>query len=326
MRPVLPKVAVLAAAFAALPAAAQVPAKVHSIGVVLPFERAAIERKAIPVQRPFEEALRELGWVDGRNVKLLWRPKASVEELVRAPVDVIVSFGNPLDEMKATATIPIVAYMGHTAEQVALPPGSRPAPNVTGISVQAHAGLAQKRLELLKEAAGVKRVARVYLAQALHFGDASELLPEYATAARALGLEVFPVTVGGPEDIRAAFAEIARRGNAGVMFGAFRRSLPGMEQRWDAAMEEIARHRLPAIFDVPLAADEGAMMGLGEDVPKRARRLAYFVDRILRGAKPSDLPVEQPVAFELVVNLKAAESIGVKIPPAVLLRADRVIR
>ena len=115
-------------------------------------------------------------------------------------------------------------------------------------------------------------------------------------------------------------------GHAGVMFGAFRRSLPGMEERWDAAMAEIARHRIPAIFDVPLAAEEGAMMGFGEDIPKRARRLAFYVDRVLRGVKPADLPIEQPLSFEFVVNLKAAEAIGVKIPQSVLLRADRVLR
>lgn len=247
-------------------------------------------------------------------------------ELVQRPVDVIVSFGNPLLEMKATSTIPIVAYMGHTQEQVSMPAGPRPAPNVTGISVQAHAGLAQKRLELLKEVAGVKRVARFYLGDRLRFGTAEELPPEYAAAARVLGIELFTVAVGGVEDIPVAFTEIAKRGNAGVMFGAFRRSLPGMQERWDAVMVQLARHRMPAVFDVPLAADEGALMGLGEDIPKRARRLAYFVDRILRGAKPADLPVEQPLAFELAVNLKAAESIGVKVPPAVLLRADRVIR
>jgi len=302
---------------------AQQSGRVHRIGVVLPFEQQAIDRKAVPVQRPLEEGLRDLGWVDGRNVQILWRAKAGIEELVRLPVDVIVAFGSADQELRATATIPIVAHWGYTAEQGMAP---RTHKNLTGISVEAHPQLAQKRLELLKETAGVKRVARFYLGEPLRIGSPDEILKEYREAARKLGVEIFPVWATTPDEIRAAFREIAQRGGSGVMLGAYRGSLPGLKASWDALIEEAARHRLPTMSDVPLAADEGAMIGFGENIPARSRRLAYFVDRILRGARPSDLPIEQPLGFELVVNVKAAESIGVKVPPSVLLQADRVVR
>jgi putative ABC transport system substrate-binding protein len=327
MRPMMPtplRVAAFAAAFAALPAATQSPARLPTVGVVLPFEKPAIDAKSIPVQRPLEEGLRDLGWVDGRNVRILWRPKESIDELVRLPVDVIVAFGNPILETQATSTIPIVAHMQHSVEQSTA--SGRPSPNVTGISVEAGPDLAQKRLQLLKEATGIKRVARFYVGAPLRVGTLDELAPEYGVAARALDLEVFPVWVQGPEDVPAAFREIARRGNVGISFGSFRRSLPGMEATWDSLMAQVSRHRIPAIFDIPQAADEGALMGFGVDIPQRSRRLAHYVDRILKGARPVDLPIEQPVSVELVVNLRAAESIGVKIPDTVLLRADRVIR
>ena len=121
------------------------------------------------------------------------------------------------------------------------------------------------------------------------------------------------------------FRELARRGSVGVMFGAYRR-LPGMESTWDLLMEQLAHHRIPSMFDIPTAADEGAMMGYGVNIPERSRRLAYYVDRILRGAKPADLPMEQPVSIEFTVNARTAEAIGVRIPAPVLLQADRVIR
>jgi putative tryptophan/tyrosine transport system substrate-binding protein len=241
------------------------------------------------------------------------------------PVDVIVAFGGAERELDATSTIPVVGHLTYTAEQVGAAPAWKRSANLTGVSVEAHPLLAQKRLELLKEAAGVKRVARLYLGPPLRFGAVSEMLPEYTAASRALGIEVFPVWAANPDEVRTALAEVARRGGAGVMLGAYRGSLPGMAPLWAAIVEELTRHRLPSVSDVPQAADEGAMIGFGEDIPKRSRRLAYFVDRILRGAKPADLPIEQPLTFELVVNVKAAESVGVRIPAAVMLRADRVV-
>jgi len=121
----------------------------------------------------------------------------------------------------------------------------------------------------------VKRVARLYFGQSLRFRSAAEMLPEYAIAARALGVEIFTVEVGGPEDMPAAFRELARGGGVGLMIGSIRRSLPGMEARWDALMEQIARYRVPAIYEIPLAADEGGMMGYGENVPERLDRLTH---------------------------------------------------
>jgi putative ABC transport system substrate-binding protein len=196
---------------------------------------------------------------------------------------------------------------------------------VTGITTEGQGGLGTKRLALLKETAPIKRVARLYTSQPLRFGAASELLPEYRDAARALGLEIFPVWASSPEDLRVVFAELARRGDVGLLVGPVNRR-PGLEPRWDALLELVSRYRIPAIYDLPRAVDDGGMMGYGEDFAVPMRRLAYFVDRILRGAKPADLPIEQGNRLEMVVNLKAAESIGLKIPQSVLLQADRVIR
>ena len=310
---------------APLAARAQPAGKLYRIGVVLPFTEDTIAAKKAPLQRPFEEGMRERGWIGGRNVEFLYRTQAAIDELVRLPVDVLVTWGTHEPAMRATRTVPIVTYFDEPARSGAVKSLSRPGGNVTGISIEGQGAMGSKRLALLKETAPVKRVARLYLSMPLRFGSENELLPEYRSAARALGLEIFPVWASNPQELRTAFAELARRGEVGLLVGPVTRR-PGLEARWDALLELVARYRIPAMYDVPRAVDDGGLMSYGEDFATPARRLAYFVDRILRGAKPADLPIEQANQFEMVVNLKAAASIGLKIPASVLLQADRVIR
>ena len=301
-------------------------AKLFRIGIVLPYAADELLLKKANLQGPFEEAMRERGWIEGRNVEFLARASSGIDELVRLPVDVLVTFGEYEAAMKAPRTLPIVAHILDTAFRVEdVKSLSRPGPNVTGIVSEGTAGLASKRLAFLKEAAPIKRVARLYLSQPLRFGSESELHPEYRTTARALGLEIFPVWASNPEELRTVFAELARRGNVGLVVSPASRR-PGLEARWDALLELVSRYRVPAIYDLPRAVDDGGLMSYGEDFAAPTRRLSYFVDRILKGAKVADLPLEQVNQFEMVVNLKAARSIGLKLPDSILLRADRVIR
>jgi len=313
-----------------LSAQAQVAQKPYRIGIVTGFAADTSAKRLNPLQGPFEDGLRERGWIDGKNVQLIYRSggdENAIDELLRLPVDVLVTFGNWITQeaMRRTSTVPIVARMDLGVESGIVGSLSRPGGNVTGMSVEQAAGLATKRLALLKEVVPVKRLARLHVGPPLRFGSEKDLPPEYAAAAKALDLEILPVSVSGPEDLRKAFAELARRKITRLSVEPFARN-PGSERTWDALLEMIALYRIPAMFDQPRSAQHGGMMGYGIDIPEQGRRLGYFVDRILRGARPADIPVEQPSSLSLVVNLKAAESIGVKIPATVLLQADRVIR
>ena len=331
-------IALVLPALISLSAHAQTSPKPWRIGVALPgFSDAAIASRSVPVQPPFEEGLRELGLIEGKNVEVFYRggarekgakrTAAAIDDLLQLSVDVIVTFsdGPTLEAMRATSTIPIVARMDQGIQSGMVKSLARPGGNVTGISNENMGSLATKRLAMLKETAPMKRVARIYLGEPLRFGSEKDLLPEYGTAARALGLEIFPVWAANPEELRAAFAELARRGATGLSVGPVSR-IPGVEAAWDALLELVQRYRIPAMYDLPRAADQGGMMSYGVDYTVQARRLAYFVDRILKGAKPADIPAEQPSSGSLVINLKAAKAIGIKIPASVLLQADRVIR
>jgi putative ABC transport system substrate-binding protein len=312
---------------APLAAWTQPAAKPYRIGILLPFTPDTIAAKRVTLQPPFEAGMREHGWIGGRNVEFFYRTHMSVDELVGLPVDVLVAFGGTHEAaMRATRTVPIVAHFDDVnVRSEAVKSLSQPGGNVTGITFEGQGGLGSKRLALLKETAPtIKRVARLYTSQPLRFGSESELLPEYRSAARVLGLEIFPVWASTPEELRKVFADLSRRGDVGILVGPLNRR-PGLEPRWDALLELTSRYRIPAIFDLPRAVDDGGLMGYGEDFAVPMRRLAYFVDRILRGAKPGDLPIEQGNRFELVVNLKAAQSIGLNIPQSVLLQADRLI-
>jgi putative ABC transport system substrate-binding protein len=276
----------------------------------------------------FKVGLRELGWVEGKNVAFEHRWAASgvdrlpamAEELVALKVDLIVVWGTvaALAAKKATQSIPIVMV------RVADPVGSgivaslaHPGGNITGVSNIAPE-LTGKRLEMLKEIVpGITRVA--FLA---HGGDPAHKLfiKEAQDAGRILGLHIQPLVVKGAEDFDNAFFAMARE-QAGALIVQPIFVSTGHGRR----IAQLAlRNRLPAIGGNPLA-EGGWLVSYGADTNVRLRRAAAIVDRILRGAKPADLPVEQPTHFTLVVNMKSAKALGLAIPQTILVRADRVI-
>jgi putative ABC transport system substrate-binding protein len=282
-----------------------------------------------PVLRAFLERLRELGYVEGRNVVIEGRyygdridrlPELAAE-LVRLPVDVIVAGAPPAPEAArgATSTIPIVMAGGHPD-----PVGSglvaslaRPGGNVTGMSVETSA-LRGKQLQMLKEA--VPRLTRVAV-----LSDPSNPLHAHEVrgveaAARALKVRLRVVEARAPSEFAEAFSVATREQAGGLMV------LSGsMLFTHRARVAELAvQKRLPSI-GVRQFAEAGGLMAYGADIGANFRRAADYVDRILKGANPADLPVEQPVKFELVVNLRTAKALGLVIPPAVLARADQVI-
>jgi putative ABC transport system substrate-binding protein len=272
------------------------------------------------------EGLRGLGWVEGRNIVIEYRsgdePRLAelATDLVRHNVEVIVTPGVATAAAKtATETVPIVfSFSGDPVEAGFVKSLGRPSGNMTGITWLAFE-LVGKRLELLKEA--VPRVSRVaVLANPAHPGEQREL-GETEQAARGLGATVQYYQVRRTGDFPAAFDAIVRDGaNALVVFPDF----VTLGHRRQIA-EFAAKHGLPSVFGWSEYVEAGGLMAYGPNRLETAKRLAVYVDKILKGAKPADLPVEQPTKFELVINLKTARALGLTIPPSVLLRADEVI-
>ena len=272
------------------------------------------------------QGLSELGYVEGENIAIEWRWAHGkderypdlIAELVKLKVDIIVAAttAGAQAAQRATRTIPIV--MGFVSDPVAL--GlvanlARPGGNITGLGVPTPE-MAGKRLQLLREVAPT--VARIAVLSDPNAPGAG--LRETEAAARALGvqLQVWKVRSGGELD--RAFTAIARERAAGIII------LPGTLFTYRAHIAQLAvKHRLPTSAWTRELTEAGCLMSYGANQRDVARRAAYFVDRILKGAKPADLPVEQPTKFELVINLKTAKALGLTIPPAVLLRADQII-
>jgi putative ABC transport system substrate-binding protein len=320
--------ALLALGAAPLAAEAQQAAKVARIGYL------AADRAANPqLHEAFRQGLRDLGHVDGRNVVIEYRDAegklerlpALAAELVALKVDVIVASGTlaALAAKQATKTIAIV----FTA--VPDPVGSglvtslaRPGGNVTGFSGLA-AELVGKRLEQLKQAVpGVSRVGVLWHPGAFGERTEQEMLKEAEVAARALGVQPQFVEARVPADFDRAFSEMTRS-----RAGALTVLTSGMfftERRRLVALA--AKNRLPAVYPWREAVDAGGLMSYGANIAALYRRAATYVDKILKGAKPGDLPVEQPTKFELVINLKTAKALGLTIPQSVLGRADEVIQ
>ncbi len=273
------------------------------------------------VQRPFEEGLRELGWVDGRTVRLLWRPKESIDELVAAPVDVIVTFGNAVREAQATATIPIVMVAAaiDLVQQGLVASLARPGGNITGFLISTGSELDSKRLELLREALpSLARVAVVWNPR----NDANpHKLASLEAPAQALGIQLESIQARDVQEIeRGLGAGSRRRVDAMLMLAdAFFWS-----QR-DRIVAVAARHRLPAMYAELEFGESGGLMAYGPSVPHNFRRAAGYVDRILKGAKPGDLPIEQPATLELIINLKVAQALGLTIPQSLLVRAAHIV-
>jgi putative ABC transport system substrate-binding protein len=314
-----------------LAADAPPPVKISRVGVLSPqpsTEPSTVQRE------PFERGLRQLGWTPGSSILIEYRYAegevdrlpALAAELVRLPVDVIVARGGAAVRAarQATSTIPIV--MSATADPVRqgfVASLARPGGNITGLTFLAQGALEGKRLELLKEAVpGLSRVAFLVNWTAVP-GEAESIMQEINTAARSLRLEVQAFEVSGPETLVEAFTAMERAQVGAFLLGADTRVLePNLPQ-----VVALARtHRLPAIYPWRLYVDASGLMSYATSIPDFHRWSAIYVDKSLKGAKPADLPVEQPTTFELVINLKTAEALGLMIPPMLLFQADEVIR
>ena len=292
----------------------------------------ALDLAASHMNEAFLQGLRDLGYVEGRNVGIEYRDAkgkserlpALATELATLKVDVILVGGTPqtLAAKQATRTIPIVfATVGDPVTSGFVTSLARPGGNVTGLS-SVLPDLVGKCLELLKQAVpGVSRIAVLWQPGGTTEGTDRRMLKEAEVAARALGVRLQFVEAREPADFERAFSEIARaRAGAltvlsSVMFSNERRRLVNLG----------AKNRLPAVYVTRDFVDAGGLMAYGPDIPDLFRRAATYVDKILKGAKPGDLPVEEPTKFELVINLKAAKALGLTIPPSVLTRTDQVI-
>jgi ABC-type uncharacterized transport system substrate-binding protein len=322
--PVMPRrafMAVIAGALLAAPLAAEAqPAgKVYRIG----FLRAGEPPKFWIDE--FREGLRALGYVEGQNVVIEFRigsldqlPQLA-EDLVRSKVDVIVASASSagMAAKKATTSIPIVfTSLSHPVEIGLIKSLAHPGGNITGVTVNAGATVT-KRLELLREfVPGLKQVA--VLVHPAHPTDPVQR-KEMEEAARALGLLLKPAAVRAPEDFEAAFKAVS---GAGALLNI---DTPLFTTYRTQFVELAARNRLPAIWSNRIIVEAGGLMSYGTYIPALFRRAATYVDKVLKGARPGDLPVEQPTRFELVINLKTAKALGLTIPQSLLQRADQVI-
>jgi putative ABC transport system substrate-binding protein len=278
----------------------------------------------------FRQGLRELGYVEGQNIVIedRWadgrseRFPALIAELIRLRVDVIVpaSGAGALAAKKATSTVPVVFWGVTDPVRIGLV-GSlgRPGGNMTGLALSFEDGLAGKWVELLREAA-----PKVTQLAVLWNPDARLNEPrvkELHTAAGVLKLTLHIVEARNVNEFDGAFAAMARAHLGGLIVVPDPLTL----RHRDQVVRLAAQTRLPATYGFPEFARAGGLIAYGPSVPDQARRAAVFVDKILKGAKPGDLPVEQPTKFELVINLKTAKALGLTIPPSLLQRADQVI-
>jgi putative ABC transport system substrate-binding protein len=279
----------------------------------------------------FLQGLRELGYVDGRNVSIEYRDVEQIHaerlpalaaELVKLGVDVIVAPDPPSFQaaMKATKTIPIVMRASSDpVEEGVVASFARPGGNITGM-YSLYADLNGKRLELLKEAVpGLMRV--MVLLDSKGNADAVSRVNAVRRAAQALGLKLIMAEISRVEDFEPAFRAAVRERANGLL--VIRAPVFNINKR--KIIELAANARMPAIYDEEQYAAVGGLMAYGADLAQMHRRLAVYVDKILKGIKPGDLPIEQPTTFDMVVNMKTAKSLGIKIPNSILVRANKVI-
>jgi putative ABC transport system substrate-binding protein len=303
---------------------AQQPKKVPRIGFLATVSPSTISDRV----EAFRQGLRELGYVEEKNIVIEWRyaegkPEGEVAaELVRLKVDVIVTAGPPGTRSAKEATVAIPIVMTNDTDPVGngfVASLAHPGGNITGLSNLAPE-LSGKRLELLKET--VPKLSRVaVLGTSTRPGNA-QALKETERAAGTFGVRLQYLDVLGPKDIETAFRAASKgRAEAVLVFGG-----PVLNSHRTQIAELAAKNRLPAIYERAEFMDGGGLMYYGASVTDMYRRAATYVDKILKGAKPADIPVEQPMKFELIINLKAAKQIGLTIPPNVLARADKVIK
>jgi ABC-type uncharacterized transport system substrate-binding protein len=310
-------------------ASAQQPKKVPRLGYLSLLDPAGESSRSEPIRL----ALRERGYIEGKDIAIEYRfaegkrdrlPELAAE-LVRLKVDIILVAGGirPIGATKnATKTIPIV-MVGLSADPVEtglIESLARPGGNVTGLTLLSRE-LGGKRLELLKEA--IPKLATVAVlyesTNPQSVLEVKELLP---VAARALRLTLQPWEVRSADNFERVFASLSKQRPDGI----YASSGPLMRAHQKRIVGLTLRSRLPSIYYDREFVDAGGLMSYAADEAESSRRVAYYVDRILKGAKPADLPVEQPTKFELVINLKTAKQISLTIPPELLARADKVIR
>jgi putative ABC transport system substrate-binding protein len=311
-------------------AQAQQPGKVHRIGLLISASSAA----TAPFIDAFQQGLRELGYVEGKNIAIERRfaelkfdrlPDLAAE-LVGLKVDIIVAGGSNLAvraAKQAASTIPIIIIIasdpvesGHVASL------ARPGGNITGFTSIAME-LIGKHLELIVEAVPrAKRVAVLTATRQLDSWRATDEYKEMEAAARVLGVKLQLLTARDPDTIDNAFTAITKERAEALVVG----TSPRFFQNRAHIVKQAAKHRLPSIYPHIEYVNAGGLMSYGANRADLFRRAATHVDKILKGSKPADLPVEQPTKFEFIINLKAAKQIGLTIPPNLLARADRVIR
>src|SRR5215510_8691663 len=306
---------------------AQQPTKIPLIG----FLSGSFPSTSPARREAFRQGLRELGYVEGKNIVIeqryadgkFDRLPALAAELLRLKVDIIVTAGpqSTRPAKQATSTIPIV--MALDADPVAngfVASLARPGGNITGLSTLAPE-ISGKRLELLKET--VPRLSRVAVFGTSTAAGNAQMLKEVELAAEALGVKLQYLNVLGPKDIATAFRAATKvRADAILML------VPGRvaSAHRTEIVELAVKSQLPAIYNAIAFVEAGGLMSYGVNVTDLDRRAATYVDKILKGRKPADLPVEQPTKFEFIINLKTAKQIGLTIPPNVLARADKVIK
>ena len=309
-----------------VPAEAQQPTKIPLIGHL---NAPSLSANAARIEA-FRQGLRELGYVEGKNIVIEWRSAdgkpdrlpALAAELVRRKVDIIVAGGGPTTRAAkaATSTIPII--MTNDSDPVVngfVASLARPGGNITGLSILAPE-LSGKRLEILREV--VAKLSRVAVLGTSTIPGYAQVIRESELAAKAFKVQLQYLDVLDSKDIETAFRAASKgRAQAVLTLGG------GILVSQRAKIVELAaKNRLPAMYHDSQFAEAGGLMFYGVNLLDLNRRAATYVEKILKGAKPADLPVEQPKKFEFIVNLKAAKQIGLTIPPNVLARADKVIR
>jgi ABC-type uncharacterized transport system substrate-binding protein len=310
-----------------LAARAQQSDRVRLIGVLMGYQEndPAGQRRAIV----FQEGLEKLGWAIGRNLQIHykwgvgdsdWTQSAAVE-LVRLAPDVILANGGSAARpiQRATRSVPIILITG--GDPVAdgfVQSLAHPGGNITGFTVL-ESSVGAKLLELLKEIA--PRTARVAVIINPSSPSSLRLSESASAAAQNLAVEVIVVPARQPDEIEAAITRLGRQSGNGLIVPPD----PSTNTHRKLIVELAARHRLPTIYALRVATEEGGLMSYGVDLPDLFRQAATYADRILRGEKPADLPMQQPTRFELVVNLKTAKTLGLEVPPTLLALADEVI-
>jgi putative ABC transport system substrate-binding protein len=305
---------------------AQQPPKKPLIGVLVAGSPSSMESRI----NAFQKRLRELGYKEGQNIVVEYhyaegnynRLTAITTDLVRSNANVIVTWAIPVTQIvkNATNTIPIVmAGGGNPVETGLVESLAKPGGNITGLATIQNE-LTGKRLELLKEAVPkISRVAMVFNPEGQVPTQGYEPLKG---TAQSLKISLEPLEIRNPNEIDKAFAAIPKNRVDALLL----ESDPVFNINRQKVIALAAKNRLPAMYPERRWAEDGGMMAYGTDLIEVANRAAIFVDKILKGAKPADLPVEQPTKFELAINLKTAKEIGVTIPQSVLFRADKVIK